>query len=242
MRRRRRAGPIVVLIVIGLVLFVVIGLVVEAARTPDGPKDYRPPAAIPPPGSVTGIDQNGKPLPGPLGPLKLVAGARLAAGVSVGFPHSTVGAISAAAQYWGQIASTLDPARVKQIAGVVADPTWKNAARDLSVGPIRTRKGLGLPTSGPVPAGASVMLTPVEYQVRQVAADSVTVLLLGYYQTSVPGKETENRVGVFPAQMHWATGDWKIPSPTLGSDYSDLEVQPGSPEAKATGWQPLSSD
>jgi hypothetical protein len=238
-RRRRPVVRYLVLAAVGLVLFVVVGLVIQAARTPSGPEDFRPPAAVPPAGSVTGIDENGKELAGPLGPIEVVPGRTTVRDVQVGYPHSTLGAISASVQYWGQIASTLDPKRTSDIAAVVADPAWKTAAADLSKGPVNTRKGLGLATTGATPAGASVLLTPQAYQVRQVTADSVTVLLLGYYQTTLPGQDSENRVGVFPVQMHWTAGDWKLPAPTLGADYSDLRAAPGSAEATAKGWQPL---
>ena len=236
MQRRRPIGLYLFYIVAGLVAFVVVGLVVQVARMPhhkpDTAQDYRPPAAIPPPGSQTGVGD---------GPLQEVAGTRQVNDVAVGYPHTTVGAVSAAAEYWSQIASTLDPARAAQIAQAVADPSWKNGVQELAQGPVNTRKGLGLATSGPVPAGASVLLTCAEYQVQQVTADSVTVLLLGYYQTTLPGQNAQNRIGVFPLQMHWAAGDWKMPEPTLSADYHDLETQPGSSEAAALGWQPLSA-
>lgn len=242
LHRRRPVAFYLLVVALILVVFVVVGLVIQAALTPNDPKDYRVPAAIPPAGSVTGLDESGRPLPGRLGALQTVPGKRTVRDVSVGYPHSTIGAISAAVQYWGQIASTLDPDRAARIASVVADPSWSHAADDLSKGPITTRKGLGLPAYGPVPDGASVLLTSMAYQVREVTPDAVTVLLLGYYQTTLPGQDAQNRVGVFPLQMHWAADDWKIPAPSLSANYSDLEAPPGSSEAAAMGWQPLSSD
>jgi hypothetical protein len=237
LHRRRPVAFYGLVIVLGLVTCVVAGLVTKAAVTPHGPKDYRVPAAVPPVGSVTGVEGNSE----PGRPLQILPGTRRVNEVSVGYPHSTVGAVSAAVQYWGQIASTLDPARASRIAAAVADPAWSNAVAELSQGPIKTRKGLGLRAGGPVPDGASVLLTPVAYQVRQVTADSVTVLLLGYYQITLPGMDPQNRVGVYPLQVRWAAGDWKIPASTLSADYSDLQATPGSAEASALGWHPLSS-
>ncbi|MFG1878036.1 hypothetical protein ACGFIV_24595 [Sphaerisporangium sp. NPDC049003] len=243
LQRRRPVLFYVRLIVLGLVTFVAVGLVVQTALMPKHPPNYRVPAAAVGPGSVTGIDQNGKLID--FGehppPLQLLPGTRMVHEVSVGYPHSMLGAVSAAVQYWGQIASTLDPVRASQIGSVVADPAWPNAVAELSEGPINSRERLGLPTSGPVPDGASMLLTPVAYQIRQIRTDSVTVLLLGYLQITLPDQESKNRIGVFPLQMHWAAGDWKMPAPTLSADYSGLEAMPGSEEAAAMGWQPLAS-
>ncbi|MEU9889989.1 hypothetical protein AB0M95_13025 [Sphaerisporangium sp. NPDC051017] len=243
LQRRRPAFYYLRMIVLGLVTFVAVGLVIQTALMPSDPPDYRVPAPGAGPGDVIGIDQNGKRIgfgehpP----PLQLLPGTRMVHEVSVGYPHSTLGAVSAAVQYWGQIASTLDPARAAQIGTVIADPAWTTAAAELSKGPINTRRRLGLPTSGPAPDGASVLLTPMAYQIRQITTDSVTVLLLGYLQTTLPGQEPQNRIGVFPLRMHWAAGDWKVPAPTLSADYSGLQAAPGSPEAAALGWLPLTS-
>ncbi|MEV6986483.1 hypothetical protein AB0M95_35215 [Sphaerisporangium sp. NPDC051017] len=243
LQRRRPVLFYVRMIVLALVTFVAVGLVIQTALMPNNPPNHRVPAPGGGPGDVIGIDQNGKMIgfgehpP----PLQLLPGTRLVHDVSVGYPHSTLGAVSAAVQYWGQIASTLDPARAAQIGTVIADPAWTTAAVELSKGPINTRKRLGLPTSGPAPDGASVLLTPMAYQIQQITADSVTVLLLGYYQITLPGQEPENRIGVFPLQMHWAAGDWKMPVPTLSADYSGLEAMPGSDVAAAMGWLPLAS-
>ncbi|MET8139869.1 hypothetical protein ABZU32_06110 [Sphaerisporangium sp. NPDC005288] len=243
LRRRRPVFFYVRVIVLGLVTFVAVGLVVQTALTPSDPPDHRVPAAGAGPGSVAGIDQSGKLVDfgEHASPLRLLTGKRMVHDVSVGYPHTMLGAISAAVQYWGQMAATLDTARAARIATVIADPEWKTAVAELSQGPINTRKRLGLPTSGPAPDGASVLLTPVAYQIQQIRTDSVTVLLLGYLQTTTPGQEPQNRIGVFPLQMKWTVGDWKVPAPTLAADYSGLQATPGSEQAAAMGWLPLAS-
>ncbi|MET8160327.1 hypothetical protein ABZT47_28545 [Sphaerisporangium sp. NPDC005289] len=243
LRRRRPVVFYLFVIALGLVTYVVVGLVVQTALMPKRPSDHRVPAAAPIPGWVVGIHQDGSLVrfgehpP----PLQLLPGSRMVHEVSVGYPHSMLGAVSAAVEYWGQIASTLDAARAAQVGTVIADPVWKTAATKLSEGPINTRRRLGLPTNGPVPDDASVLLTPVSYQIRQIAPDSVTVILLGYYQITLPGQDPQNRIGVFPLQMRWVAGDWKMPSPTLSADYSGLQALPGSDEAAVFGWLPLAS-
>ncbi|GGK82160.1 hypothetical protein Sme01_38460 [Sphaerisporangium melleum] len=243
LRRRRPVLFYLFVIALGLVTYVIVGLVVQTALMPERPSDNRIPAAAVGPGSVIGIHQDGSLVP--FGerppPLRLLPGSRMVHEVSVGYPHSMLGAISAAVEYWGQIASTLDRARAAQVGTVVADPVWRTAAAELSEGPVNTRRRLGLPTSGPVPDGASVLLTPVAYQIRQITADSVTVILLGYYQTTLPGRDPQNRIGVFPLQLRWVADDWKMPAPTLSANYSDLQTTPGSDEAAVFGWLPLAS-
>ncbi|WP_019632526.1 hypothetical protein [Actinomadura atramentaria] len=197
--------------------------------------------AAAPSGSRTAPPGRAEPTPvesAPAGPFRLVQGARTEHGVPVGYPHSLAGAVSAAVHYWAQIASTLDARRAAEIAGAVADPSWRDAARELAEGPAQTRKALGLPAKGAT--GADVLLTPAAYQVRNATADSVTVLVLGYYQTTLPDGDVDTRIGVYPAQMRWVAGDWKMPRPTLSDDFADLRAAPGSDEAAALGWKPLS--
>jgi hypothetical protein len=64
------------------------------------------------------------------------------------------------------------------------------------------------------------------------------VLLLCDFTTTQPGTGTQTRIGVFPFQMGWADGDWKVAAAGDGS-YVNLAVQPFSPQAAALGWQEL---
>jgi hypothetical protein len=169
----------------------------------------------------------------------VVQGRELVNGVSLGYPHSTQGAVSAADEFMTQIGSTLYPDRAAAILRMTADPSYTAAPQQAAQGAVGDRKFLGLPTAGPVPDGASVVLEPAEYQVRAVNADQVTVLLLADYVITLPGQGTQARIGVYPMPMHWAQGDWKILTPGTTS-YSGLAVEPGSPQAAADGWQELS--
>ncbi|MFD9687303.1 hypothetical protein ACFWXO_16280 [Kitasatospora sp. NPDC059088] len=240
-RPRRRILPLLLLGVVGLLAFVAIGVAIESDNGPRGPKAYTPPAAIPPPGSVTGVESTGSPAPGVIGPLQLIHGERLVNGVQLGYPHSTVGAVSAAVEYWRQLGSTLEPDRAAAVARVVAADSWSDAADTLAQGPVATRKALGLPAKGQLQPGASVILSPVEYQVRSVGPGSVQVLLLATYTTSVPGTGMQTRMGVYPLDLVWSAGDWRIPAPSGNptTDYTSLTAEPGTPQASAKGWQEL---
>ncbi|MEV6968625.1 hypothetical protein AB0M47_26270 [Hamadaea sp. NPDC051192] len=176
-----------------------------------------------------------------LGPVTLVRGSRVLNGVSVGYPHSTVGSVSAAAEYATQFGSTLEPDRAATVGRIIADPSFELAPDYFAKGPVNTRKALGMSASGDLPQGASVALNPVAYQIRDVSADKVVVLLLGYYTTSTPGQGIKSEVGVWPLEMHWADDDWKVlkPGVTKETDYNPLAARPGTADAIAKGWQEL---
>lgn len=177
----------------------------------------------------------------PTGPLTQIKGERMVEGVLVGYPHTTAGAVSAAAEYSAKLGSTLDLDRIRVLAPVVADPSYSNAEQQLVDGRISSRKRLGLPESGPVPAGASMTVGPAAFQLRAVTADSMTVLLLSYLTTIDSSGTIASRAIVQPVEMHWADGDWKLlpPGPASQADYSALATQPGTAEAMAKGWQVL---
>lgn len=223
----------------GLCLVVVAGLIVQTVRAPRPPSDLRPPVAAAPPGSVTGVGPEGRPAGGRTGPLRTLPGDRTVEEVPVGYPHTPVGAVSAAVHYWSQLASTLDVGRAATIAGVVADPAWSMAVSELERGRVETRRRLGIPESGPVPDGASVLFTPLMYQVRNVHDDAMDVLLLGYYEEARPGTASSTSVIVFPTKIRWVDGDWRLPAQTLEADYTPLMAKPGTTDAADKGWQPL---
>jgi hypothetical protein len=219
----------------GFGAFMVIGLVVVVAIHPGplGPASSPARQSAPPrtPASAPSSPALG-------GPLQLIRGRDLVQGVYLGYPHSTTGAVSAAAEYITGIVSTLDPDRAAAVMRLAADPSYADGPQQAAEGAVNDRKGLGIPASGPVPAGDSLTTTPVEYQVRDTTPDSVTVLLLSDFITTIAGQGTQTRIAVFPLRMHWAQGDWKL----LGfspSDYSGLSAEPDSPKAAADGWQDL---
>ncbi|GIG67787.1 hypothetical protein [Phytomonospora endophytica] len=182
---------------------------------------------------VLGVD------PDDLGALTVIPGSTTIDGVAVGYPHTIPGAVSAAAEYWAQIGSTLDPDRARRIGEIIADPAWTGGVDSIAGGPANSRKELGLPETGPVPQGASLVLAPVAYQLRDVTAGKMTVLLLGYLTATTPAKGTQSAVGVFTGSLRWVEGDWKYSQLLDGIDYSDLARTPNTTEAAAAGWKGL---
>jgi hypothetical protein len=151
-----------------------------------------------------------------------------------------VGAVSAADALASEVGSTLDPDRAATVMRMVADPSFANAPEQAASGVASDRTAFGLQASGPVPQGYGLELSPQEYQVRDVSADLVTVLLLSDIIATTPGQGTTTKIGVFPVALHWAQGDWKV-LPTPATDYSGLTAEPGSAQAASLGWQQLES-
>lgn len=238
---RRRRWPLYALGAVGIVVAAVAsGLVAETALgSHPRENDKLPPVAPLPVGTSPAPGRARAPGWAAEGPLQVIVGRRAeAGGIRTGFPDTLAGAVSAAVEDWSQIGSDLDPARAALIGRAIADPSWHGGPAALATGVRRTRTGLGLRAAGPAPAGARVTFTAVEYQVRAASPRQVTVLLLAYYITTLPGQQSQTSSGVYPLTMHWARGDWKILAPS-GPAYSGLDARPGTPRAAADGWQPL---
>lgn len=174
-----------------------------------------------------------------LGPVRLVEGASLVNGLYIDFPHSTVGAISAADEYITALGSTLDPDRAATVARLAADPSYTSAQTDAATGTSTTRTSLGLSAAGAVPQGYSVEVDAVAYRLKSESADNAEVLLLAYFTEATPSQGTVAHTAVFPMVMHWAAGDWKF-LPMDTADYSSLAAQPGSVQAASDGWTSFS--
>lgn len=182
------------------------------------------------------------PVPVPSGALSLVQGARLADGIEVGYPHSIVGAVSAAAEDLDAVASTLDPdyaASVMRVAGDPADPALPGK---LASSTVKLRADLQLPTSGPLGPPVAFQTTAQMYQLRDATTNDVLVLLLaaGTFTNAQGG--IAQTTGVFPVHMRWAAGDWKLTA--IGGDredFSGLDATPDTTEATGHGWKALIS-
>jgi hypothetical protein len=229
--RRRIKGSITVTAAVLLITVITLVLTLAPGQHPKSsaakPK-LAPPSASPPQPTEAALT----------GPLQVIEGSQLINGVYLGYPHSTQGAVSAADEFMADIGSTLDPDGAAAVLRLTADPTWQQAPALAAQGTATDRQHLGLPPSGPLPAGVEVQLEPVEYQVLDLTPDQVTVLLLADYITTLPGQGTQTSIGVYPLQMGWADSDWKIFPPSTVS-YSSLAAEPGSPQAASDGWQEL---
>ena len=238
-RVRRRLAGIALFLAAG-VAFAAAGLAVNAWVDPGRKPQAHPPAA----GATSSRDASPTASrlaasPALTSPVQVVPAAKEADGVPLGFPHTLVGAVSAAAAFTSAILGTLDPVQAAQVMRLVADPSFPQGPAQVAEGVAGVRASLGLPAGGPVPQGTSWAVAPVECQVRGVRPDRVTVLLLTDLTSTVPGTGTVTRVSVFAVAVHWAAGDWRV-LPTPGTDYSGLTAVPGSGQAASLGWLPLS--
>jgi hypothetical protein len=239
----------------GLLLFMAVtaavmvaGLAVNAHFSPPQKPQALPPADLPtPPWDVTASpsaspaaasEPTPASVPALAGPVQVVQGAQLVNGVYLGFPHSTLGAVSAADEFATLVVSTLDPDRSAAVMRLVADPSYADGPQQAAQGTVNDRKALGLPAGGPVPPGYSFDLVAEEYQVQDAAPDAVTVLLLSDFISATPAQGSTIGIGVFPVALHWSAGDWKV-LPAPGKDYAGLAAEPGSPQAASLGWQDL---
>jgi hypothetical protein len=240
--RRRRWARGLLTFVAGVLVLMAAGLAVNAKLDAGQQPEAFPPTALPvPPWDATtspSPDPAGSPMPS--GPVRIIQGAQLVDGVYLGFPHTTAGAVSAAAEFAALMLSTLDPARAATVMRVAADPSFTAAPQEAALGAVSDRESLGLPASGPVPDGYSFTVAPVECQVREAGAGRETVLLLAEFTSLTPGQGIQVRAGVFPVALRWSAsaGDWKV-LPTPANDYSSLAAEPDSPQAAALGWLDL---
>lgn len=179
------------------------------------------------------------PVPVPTGAVSLVQGARLADGIEVGYPHTIVGAVSAAAQYLDAVASTLDPDYAASLMRTAGDPANSALPSDLATSTVKLRADLQLPTSGPLNPPTAFQTTVQMYQVRDASANKVLVLLLTLSTFINARGGTAQTTGVFPVLMHWCGADWKLADIGGGQDYSTLTATPGTQSATDRGWQAL---
>jgi hypothetical protein len=226
----------------GVSVLAVIGLVIEAGLTSHDAKPQAiPPTSLPITQWEAMSPRHSAPTsPTLAGPVQVVQGSQEINGISLGFPHSTAGAVSAANALATEVGSTLDPDRAAAVMRIAADPSFAKGPQQAASGVAGDRTALGLPPSGPVPQGYDLELSPQEYQMRDVSPNRVTVLLLADIIATTPGGGTTTKVGVFPVALHWAQGDWKV-LPTPATSYSALAAEPGSAQAASLGWQQLES-
>jgi hypothetical protein len=180
------------------------------------------------------------PVPVPSGAVALVQGARLADGIQVGYPHTLIGAISAAAEYLDAAASTLDPDYAASVMRLAADPADAALPANLADSTVKLRADLQLPTTGPLAPPTAFLTTAQMYQLRDATTDRVLVLLLatGTFINAQGG--TAHTTGVFPVRMHWSSGDWRLAGiGDTGHDYSGLAAAPDTQTAADKGWQAL---
>ncbi|WP_329151254.1 hypothetical protein OG275_38115 (plasmid) [Streptomyces niveus] len=208
-RRLRRA----VLVLTGIVLLLV-ALVVAISISGDddssGAAGSPAPAASSPEPSPTLTDDGGGYV-APAATVKLPDGAGKSGTLPVSFPRTEEGAAAMA------VASTRnawswDAAQVR--AGILtyaSAGTRSQMAASAKDGALGVREFAGLPTSGPVPPGATLAAWPIGVQWTAKGTDTVDLLVL-LRVTYAPGEgeETKTQIIVSPTRAVWEADDWKV--------------------------------
>lgn len=182
------------------------------------------------------------PVPAPSGEVTLVQGNQPADGIEVGYPHTTVGAISAASEYLDAVGSTLDPDYAASIMRTAGDPASASLPANLAESTAKLRAALRLPTAGPLNPPIAFQTTAQMYQLRDETTDSALVLLLAQGTFTNARGSTAQTTGVFPIHMRWVGDDWKLAGiGGAGQDYSKLNATPDTSAAASHGWSALTS-
>jgi len=262
-QRQRRTGPIVLGSLVLGILVALVGVAVAralsggptpAASPPTAPPSNPPAASAPavaptgtaplaPSGSAATASAGTVQAP-PEGPLHLPAATGNIAGVPVGYPHTTSGAISAAYHFTQALGSTLSPDRGAAIAHIVADPSYTGATDAVAAAIAGTRQRLGLPAQVPTTESAFFLGTPSAYLPQgQPSRDDVDVYLLVRINTYSPTAGNDVSVQMVDAPMHWNGSDWRLATPhdVAPATRTRLTVDPNGPTAAALGWRQLSA-
>lgn len=262
-QRQRRTGPIVLGSLVLGILVALVGVAVAralsggptpAASPPTAPPSNPPAASAPavaptgtaplaPSGSAATAAAGTVQAP-PEGPLHLPAATGNIAGVPVGYPHTTSGAISAAYHFTQALGSTLSPDRGAAIAHIVTDPSYSGATDAVAAAIAGTRQRLGLPARVPTTESAFFLGTPSAYLPQgQPSRDDVDVYLLVRINTYSPTAGNDVSVQMVDAPMHWNGSDWRLATPhdVAPATRTRLTVDPNGPTAAALGWRQLSA-
>ncbi|MER7129670.1 hypothetical protein [Streptosporangium saharense] len=170
------------------------------------------------------------------------------AGYPVGFPHTDLGAASAAAAAL-EGAWTLDVAQAEHAAVLYAPPEQRETALAGARAAVAGwRQTLGLPRTGPLPEDAAMRTRTIGIQWRSRSKDLVQVSVL-VQVTATKGVGDTDPTYSSPFAMNllmsWnptmrgpSQGDWvNIPDPVT-TTVPQVSL-PGTPEFTAAGWKPL---
>ncbi len=170
------------------------------------------------------------------GPLILPQPTNTEQGIGTGFPHSTEGAISAAAHY-AETSVSLDPANARALAEVAAAPSYLDAVDDFVGATGAARQQLGV--AGDVHGGAYLVFRAQSYRVSDATPDRVVIAILGRGEGAGPATRGQGRVvhSATSYTMVWVDGDWHIAA--AGEPLPQSVPPPRSSRAYQEGWRDL---
>ncbi|MFE9334964.1 hypothetical protein [Streptomyces sp. NPDC006925] len=164
-------------------------------------------------------------------------------GIGTGFPHTAVGARSAAVSYWQDLSFIDDQSAERQLRTIAAspsDPIVRSKVSEVR----KLREGVGLPPSGGPPNGVTftTSVKAVLAQSLDRTGDVVQVwMVYDRYATSTEKSTDENPLKDETDNLivTWTKGDWKVTAQprwvrrSVGPSAYDLH----SPYAFQDGWR-----
>ncbi|MQY15142.1 hypothetical protein SRB5_53200 [Streptomyces sp. RB5] len=243
-RARRRARLVLVLLGLGAAGLVGGGIVVGSLAFDDGggsgPAPVRAADSRPKTPRATGTQM--AMTPERAKPLKLVEPSGQEDGASVGFPHTSVGAASAAVIRWEEYAFLDDVAARRQLEATTAHDSLNDIDRKISE--VRSlRESVGWPPSGGPPPGFRVIT--VVNAIRGKTLDDIGDVVQVWLNYDLYSQMPDGSYGDEPLRdetdqviVKWEEGDWKTttaPGWVKRGTYP-LSYFPNSPYAWNDGW------
>lgn len=235
-RRRAVVQLIAVGVVIALLVAAAIGYGLSRDRDPQTGSAAVTPKTQSAPTAATSTAGTWTAPPVSAGPLILPPPARTERGVPLGYPHSTEGAISAAARYT-EAAVTLDADQARTVGKLAAAPSYLSAADDFAANVGVARSQLGVPATGPT-RGAYLTYQAKAYLVLDATPDRVEVWVLGTADGAGPATGGESNTGPSIARhvVVWAEDDWRL-TDDAPTDAPPAAPEPGTSQAYEQGWR-----
>jgi hypothetical protein len=233
-------------ILLGAIGVVLVALVLTAIVTSSGSNSKNTPAAGSSPGTggqaaptpAATADTDGGDFVGPNTWVQLPKGADTANGLPVKFPHTDQGAaameVAAIRASWN-----LDPNTIINAIETYSVPEEvgqsKAAASQSAAG---NRQSAGMPTSGPLPSGASYSAVPIGVQWTEQDANHVKVSLdIRLVTNAGNGAKDQIQLISTTGMAVWTGDDWKDASLPPGQQIPPADL--GTPAFNANGWKAI---
>jgi len=168
-------------------------------------------------------------------------------GIGTGFPHTPVGARSAAVSYWQDLSFIDDQAAERQLRTIAArpsDPVVRSKVSEVR----KIREGVGLPPSGGPPNEMTVTTNVKAVLMRSLdrKGDVVQVwMVYDRYATTTEKSTDENPLKDQTDNLivTWTRGDWRVTEAPrwLRRSAGPRAYDPHSPYAFQDGWRQVAN-
>ncbi|MFD8385192.1 hypothetical protein ACFV2X_42870 [Streptomyces sp. NPDC059679] len=200
----------------------------------------------PSPSRSSSHQQKFTPATGPQTPLLKPATTKN--GIGVGFEHSSLGAESAAINYWQDLDILDDGITRRQLTAVTSRDSMESI--DQGISQVRsTREDLGLPPSGGTPAGITISTVVKASLSRSLddAGDVVVVWMVYDRYATVADKGADDaplKDEVTSVIVKWQDGDWKLTEEPkyVKKKRGPSAYDPNSTFAFQDGWREVASE